>query len=189
MIKAIETYYNGYRFRSRLEARWAVLMDALYVPYDYEPQGYTLSDGTPYLPDFWLSTSHTWLEIKPTAPLPEERDKIGLLASGTDSIGMLAWGVPELNCWHFSVYLPPSAKPTRIPYIINGTFEFTDSTLVKNLTRILGGSSRLRIVDRTLRHVWLSSPLAPNTTHKRLALAVALARGSRFEHGEHGGAA
>ena len=27
-IKAIETYYKGYRFRSRLEARWAVFFDA-----------------------------------------------------------------------------------------------------------------------------------------------------------------
>ena len=30
-IKPIETIYNGYRFRSRLEARWAVLFDALGV--------------------------------------------------------------------------------------------------------------------------------------------------------------
>jgi hypothetical protein len=28
-IKAIETSYKGYRFRSRLEARWAVFFDAL----------------------------------------------------------------------------------------------------------------------------------------------------------------
>ena len=27
-IKAIETVYKGYRFRSRLEARWAVFFDA-----------------------------------------------------------------------------------------------------------------------------------------------------------------
>jgi hypothetical protein len=27
-VKAIETQYNGYRFRSRLEARWAVFFDA-----------------------------------------------------------------------------------------------------------------------------------------------------------------
>ncbi len=31
-IKAIETRYKGYRFRSRLEARWAVFFDALSVP-------------------------------------------------------------------------------------------------------------------------------------------------------------
>ena len=53
-IKPIETNYNGYRFRSRTEARWAVFFDALAVRYEYEPQGYRLHDGTPYLPDFWL---------------------------------------------------------------------------------------------------------------------------------------
>ena len=34
-IKAIETYYKGYRFRSRLEARWAVFFDAACVEYEY----------------------------------------------------------------------------------------------------------------------------------------------------------
>ena len=51
-IKAIETYYNGYRFRSRLEARWAVFFDALGVDYEYEPEGFKLQDGECYLPDF-----------------------------------------------------------------------------------------------------------------------------------------
>jgi len=31
MIKAIETQYRGYRFRSRLEARWAVFFDIYLV--------------------------------------------------------------------------------------------------------------------------------------------------------------
>ena len=51
-IKAIETEYHGYRFRSRLEARWAVFFDALGVPYEYEPEGYRLPSGRTYLPDF-----------------------------------------------------------------------------------------------------------------------------------------
>lgn len=51
MIKAIETVYNGYRFRSRLEARWAVFFDALNVPYEYEPEGFWTPYGG-YLPDF-----------------------------------------------------------------------------------------------------------------------------------------
>lgn len=52
MIKAIETVYNGYRFRSRLEARWAVFFDALGVKYEYEPEGFELPSGQWYLPDF-----------------------------------------------------------------------------------------------------------------------------------------
>jgi len=51
-IKAIETEYNGYRFRSRLEARWAVFLDALGVKYEYEPEGFELPSGKKYLPDF-----------------------------------------------------------------------------------------------------------------------------------------
>lgn len=63
-IKPIETEYNGYRFRSRLEARWAVFFDALGVKYEYEPEGFELSDGTKYLPDFYLPESGWWVEIK-----------------------------------------------------------------------------------------------------------------------------
>lgn len=63
-IKAIETYYNGYRFRSRLEARWAVFFDALGVKYEYEPQGFTFDDGTCYLPDFYLPDCDLWIEVK-----------------------------------------------------------------------------------------------------------------------------
>lgn len=51
-IKAIETEYNGYKFRSRLEARWAVFFDALGVKYEYEPEGFELPSGKRYLPDF-----------------------------------------------------------------------------------------------------------------------------------------
>jgi len=53
-IKAIETEYNGYRFRSRLEARWAVFFDAAGIRYEYEPEGFDLGGGMHYLPDFFL---------------------------------------------------------------------------------------------------------------------------------------
>lgn len=47
-MKAIETIYNNYHFRSRLEARWAVFFDTLGIEYRYEPEGYDL-DGLWYL--------------------------------------------------------------------------------------------------------------------------------------------
>lgn len=65
-VRPIETFYNGYRFRSRLEARWAVFFDALGLAYHYEPEGFLLDDGTPYLPDFFLPAWHAWVEIKPS---------------------------------------------------------------------------------------------------------------------------
>lgn len=51
-IRAKETIYDGYRFRSRLEARWAVFFNALGVKYEYEPEGFVLPSGKSYLPDF-----------------------------------------------------------------------------------------------------------------------------------------
>jgi hypothetical protein len=63
-IKVIETVYSGYRFRSRLEARWAVFFDALGIEYEYEKEGFELPSGW-YLPDFWLPEQDIWVEIKP----------------------------------------------------------------------------------------------------------------------------
>ena len=53
-MKAIQTQYKGYLFRSRLEARWAVFFDACGIDFEYEPEGYDLGNGLMYLPDFLL---------------------------------------------------------------------------------------------------------------------------------------
>jgi hypothetical protein len=74
-ISAIETRYAGCRFRSRLEARWAVFFDAMGIKWEYEQQGYVikakfdhakpwLAKPTPYLPDFWLPDLGFWVEVK-----------------------------------------------------------------------------------------------------------------------------
>lgn len=43
-LKAIETHYKpSYRFRSRLEARWAVFFDALGYEWEYEVEAGSLS--------------------------------------------------------------------------------------------------------------------------------------------------
>lgn len=62
-IKAIETEYKGYRFRSRLEARWAVFFDSLGIPWVYEPEGINV-DGVNYLPDFYLPDCKQFFEVK-----------------------------------------------------------------------------------------------------------------------------
>lgn len=53
-MKAVETEYKGCLFRSRLEARWAVFFDAVGIEWEYEPEGFQATDGTRYLPDFYL---------------------------------------------------------------------------------------------------------------------------------------
>lgn len=62
-IKPIETVYNGYRFRSRLEARWAVFFDAMGIEYEYELEGLEV-DGVRYLPDFYLPEFRCLFEVK-----------------------------------------------------------------------------------------------------------------------------
>lgn len=64
MKKSIPTIYGGKTFRSRTEAKFAVLFDKLNIDYEYEPEGFELSDGTKYLPDFYLPTFDQWFEVK-----------------------------------------------------------------------------------------------------------------------------
>ena len=65
-IKAIQTAYKGYHFRSRLEARYAVFFDALGLEWEYEPEGFDLGDGVYYLPDFLIKTiaGDVYVEVK-----------------------------------------------------------------------------------------------------------------------------
>jgi hypothetical protein len=82
MLKAIETVYKGYRFRSRLEARWAVFFDAAGIDYQYEPEGFELSCGR-YLPDFYIPKWDCYIEVKGQPPTKIEIEKAGELASGS----------------------------------------------------------------------------------------------------------
>ena len=87
-MKPIETIYNGYRFRSRLEARWAVFFDAMGIKYEYESEGFVFDDGTKYLPDFMIFVRHrsytdeyepVYAEVKGLMS-PEDKHKIEQLA-------------------------------------------------------------------------------------------------------------
>ena len=87
---AIETVYKGYRFRSRLEAKWAYFFDQIGVKYQYEVEGYELP-GTRYLPDFLLTLrrynnhQNVFVEIKPRYPLKEDQYKAQWLAHYTQT--------------------------------------------------------------------------------------------------------
>jgi len=63
-VQAIETFYKGYRFRSRLEARWAVFFETLGMKWQYEVEGFELPSGR-YLPDFYLPDYKCYFEVKP----------------------------------------------------------------------------------------------------------------------------
>lgn len=81
----IETEYNGYRFRSRLEARWAVFFDAVGIKYEYEPEGYNLPNGTRYLPDFYLPDFNIFAEVKASRDKDDGKARdFALASSGFD---------------------------------------------------------------------------------------------------------
>ena len=95
-IKAIETIYNGYKFRSRLEARWAVFFDSAGIEYEYEPEGFDLG-GEWYLPDFYLPWFDCYVEIKPnnSNELSDAENKLWKLFRGKDNCCcMLCVGEP-----------------------------------------------------------------------------------------------
>lgn len=123
--KAIETIYRGCKFRSRLEARWAVFLDALGVEWMYELQGFVI-DGEAYLPDFWIpfrkenhaernifhpngmppSAGH-YLEVKPCS-LTDQEQKLcrGLAVLSQHCVyavgGNIGMGEYVAYKWHYS---------------------------------------------------------------------------------------
>jgi hypothetical protein len=66
-MNSIPTTYDGYRFKSRTEARYAAFFNQLKVPYIYEREGYALPSGL-YLPDFWLPEQKVYIEVKGNDP-------------------------------------------------------------------------------------------------------------------------
>lgn len=89
VIKAIETRYNGYNFRSRTEARWAVYFDNHFDfimgprKWVYEPEGLETPFGR-YLLDFLITKNdvvEAVIEIKPSSYVLTESDALKLFAA------------------------------------------------------------------------------------------------------------
>lgn len=119
-MKPIETTYRGCRFRSRLEARWAVFFDFLEIEWRYEPERYGTELST-YLPDFYLPRTKTWVEVKGEADaLQKDWQRMsGLLDFGgvlpdfadsyvpSSSRGLVLLGeVPDVQGWQGVVAHP-----------------------------------------------------------------------------------
>jgi len=104
-MKAIETKWKGYRFRSRTEARWAVFLEKLGIHFDYEVEGLVLPSG-PYLPDFRLNNfpfrlqegmepERVWLEVKGDEPTEREITRCRELARYAGCPVILVIGPPD----------------------------------------------------------------------------------------------
>jgi DNA-directed RNA polymerase subunit RPC12/RpoP len=107
-IKAIQTEYNGYLFRSKLEAHWAVFFDELGLDYLYEPEGFQLEEHN-YLPDFLFPEGFflydtkkylkkIWLEVKPVIKIRDrEQEKIYDFVNQTGFDLILLSGSPGIK--------------------------------------------------------------------------------------------
>lgn len=80
-IQPIETKYRGTIFRSRLEAKWAVMFDNLGWQWSYEPVEFS-----GWFPDFAIHGENTvWVEVKPVNSFPEDvAEKIDASACAPD---------------------------------------------------------------------------------------------------------
>lgn len=170
-MQAIQTFYKGYHFRSRLEARWAVFFDALDLDWQYEIEGFQLNDGTMYLPDFKITTHVKqianfdiqypeyiifYVEVKPKNVISDEKfdafnDEIR--SDGSYSEALLVSGDPmDVAC-------------VREPNYYDG-FDF--------LMKLCG-------------YEYTITSCGNGVPHDQVLIAARRARSARFEHGESGG--
>jgi len=95
-VPAIETVYNGCRFRSRLEARWAAFFDLCGWRWVYEPVDF---DG--WFPDFALigdRGNHVYVEVKPISMLDDDLTA-RLEASGCEDEKLIVGLAPFMQYW------------------------------------------------------------------------------------------
>jgi hypothetical protein len=207
-IKAIETTYKGYRFRSRLEARWAVFFDTLGVPWKYENEGYQKEIDTDlgtktmrYLPDFFLPCrwgGGMFVEVK--------GDKDALKKNWRNNVLMHDWGgvLPDfqdsggkVNAGLLLLSDIPEASQSKIYF--HSVLQH-DQGLVKSYA-FFGGDglsvvqrsplsdlldvSPVYGLDSSERDWGIDTKQTPAIRYyPRVVEAYAAARGARFEHSE-----
>lgn len=119
-IPAIQTTYKGYRFRSRLEARFGIFFDALGLKWEYELEGFDLGDPFGrYLPDFYLPSWNMWVEIKPTITefyweLTLAECKMQSLCTASRKNGAVLFGTPDVHLTHVSLFVEDSPAVSQL---------------------------------------------------------------------------
>jgi len=204
-MKVIETRYKGYRFRSRLEARWAVFFDALGLTWDYEPEGFETDAGW-YLPDFRLTIDNpsdnpwVWVEVKPQKLNETEREKAFAVSSYTNAIVFELNQIPEPenigpHGTYVGVryYVGSHMKDARSMWCTNDLIEFYEDQ-----TQISPGTGNLIDALKFDTGYWRKKYGNEHTYHflngmvkdteltggKNCTAAAKAARSARFEHGE-----
>lgn len=207
-ITPIETIYKGYRFRSRLEARWAVFFDKAGIEYKYEPDGFTGIDGDPYLPDFYLPMEEVYAEVKGSNEQlkNDERKILGAIdfnstpvAKGLIILGEIpnyenfSWGnIPMFPyLWHDKNHVEIEYAAFWEFHILNGKIMLLkgNSDISSTMFRFergiaLAGGKLPSLVSVYEKWTKESMRSFNNEQQSRLIDAYKAARQARFEHGE-----
>jgi len=212
-IQAIETVYKGYRFRSRLEARWAVFFETLGIAWRYEEEGYKSRYGY-YLPDFRLyfpkkdlwrpedTPTDLFVEVKgnPTE-LSDNKDYWtdihdwgGVLPGFADSFGssnagwMLLGSIPEpgQGLTHFHPIIQHSKGLWRSWFMFAPTPQYHQMISVVE-DSLLANLLEIYPEDAGEKKHWLVETRSKHLPafYSGVDRAYAAARSARFEHGEN----
>jgi hypothetical protein len=181
-IKPIETKYKGYKFRSRLEARWAVFFDAVGIEWEYETEGYQFDDGTKYLPDFYLPESKQFFEVKGIMTETDMQKIKKLISCGKD----VAIGYSDYTFQACSAYFDDD-KLTDVFYLDDKDMSelCCCPSCHKHFFLGIGGTWNCRCQDMYIgdgREVCADGEL--DYVDKKIQRAIAAAKQARFEHGE-----
>ena len=207
---AIETQFKGYRFRSRLEARYAVMFDALGFEWQYEPEGFDLGELGCYLPDFFLPKHNVWKEIKGGKATGIELDKCSALFAGItgeeNAFDGLMLGDTDLTKTLFEK-TTHAAKASGLISEVNTSVinAFFDNTTAANMLRthvflfegllddafmcVKSGyvqGDPLSIMRHLVAYNLLNNGYSSSNSDPTpiFANAIVAARSARFEHGE-----
>lgn len=182
-VQPIETVWRGYRFRSRLEARWAVYFDSLGLRWEYEAEGFDLGPAGRYLPDFWLPKFNggLFVECKPSGSdiLAEDWIRWKALVEKSRHCLLLAMGTPSPRAYTLITFWREEGDARGL--ILSGMFN----------TRYLPGGSKLE-PGETGRLYVEDFPRSHEETRENDQIAawganraaIKAARSARFEWGE-----
>lgn len=186
-VKALDTWYAGCKFRSRTEARLAVFLDALNVPWAYEEQGYVIAGLGPYLPDFKVARWDAFIEVKGQEPTDWERSVLASVAQAFGSWGLISVGVPQQSGWLEVVAAPSYLDGAH--YEGPGWFIAADRRDHQVYWLVRNPGEGHNYEDCVVLDV-------PKTDHDRwpivdadMLAAYEAAQSARFEHGENGATA
>lgn len=165
--RGLPTSYAGQVFRSRLEARFAVLFEHLRLRWEYEPEGFELPSGL-YVPDFWMPDLGVWIEVKPDRHAAVESPAYEIAADLATLTGKPVCIATGLDDWAIgdTVYLrryPGDARPDYA-YLTecDGRFRFQADCWAGDIGPFLLRSRRVAVATEVARRATFERPaIAP----------------------------